>query len=300
VRAWGGLGARLARVWAPHTALWLPVADLPPDAVARYCRRLAEFRPDVVVSYAGTLELLARRLGRADAPRVRPRAVVSSAEPLGPRRRRLVEAAFGCPVFDRYGTREVGVVAAECPRHEGLHVNARHLWLEIVDDDGRPLPPGETGRVVITDMRNRQMPLLRYALDDRAAAIAAPCPCGRTLPRITPVAGRTTDVVLCPSGRVLTEVPFERALEAEGGVEQFRLVQPEPRRLRVELVAPGLPDDRLAALGATFDGWLASELAVEVVRRERLAPTAAGKLPVIDSPVARAAFGGRRGGRPAR
>jgi phenylacetate-CoA ligase len=285
--------SRLGRWWreitAPHQALWLPVGDLTPAVIAGHHRRLAAFHPDVIVSYPGLLAIVARGLDGADPP-IRPRAVITSAEPLGDRRRSLLERVFACRVFDRYGTRESGVIAGECERHDGLHVNIAHFWLEIVDAAGRPLAAGQSGRVVVTDLRNTAMPLLRYLLDDLTMRVDEPCACGSPLPRIAPVAGRLSDVVLCPSGRTLGLLMFERPIEAEPAVEQYRLRQYTPDEVRVEVVAPALDEVRRRALEATLTARTGGELRLTVVRVPEISPTPSGKYPAIDSPIARAAL----------
>ena len=285
--------SRFARVWreatAPHQALWLPVGNLTPAVIAEHHRRLAAFRPDLIVSYPGLLAIVARGLDGA-APPIRPRAIVTSAEPLGDSRRGLLERVFGCRVYDRYGTRESGVIAGECDRHDGLHVNVAHFWVEIVDAAGRPLAPGQSGRVVVTDLRNTAMPLLRYLLDDLTMLLDEPCACGSPLPRIAPVAGRLSDVVLCPSGRTLGLLMFERPIEAEPAVEQYRLRQHEPDEVRVEVVAPALDEARRRALEAALTARTGGEIRVSVVRVPEIRPTPGGKYPAIDSPIARAAL----------
>jgi len=284
--------SRLAQWWqaatAPHQALWLPVGDLSPAVIADHHRRLAAFRPDLIVSYPGLLAIVARAFDGAGPP-IRPRAVITSAEPLGARRA-LLERVFACRVFDRYGTRESGVIAGECDRHEGLHVNIGHFWLEIVDAAGRPLPPGQPGRVTVTDLRNTALPLLRYLLDDLTMLLDEPCACGSPLPRIAPVGGRLSDVVVCPSGRTLGLLMFERPIEAEAAIEQYRLRQYTPGEVRVEVVAPTLEEARRHALEIRLNERTGGELRVSVVVVNEIRPTPSGKYPAIDSPIARAAL----------
>ncbi len=285
--------SRLERWWrevtAPHQALWLPVGDLSPAVIADHHRRLAVFRPDLIVSYPGLLAIVARGLDGASPP-IRPRAVITSAEPIGAKQRALLERVFACRVFDRYGTRESGVIAGECDRHDGLHVNIAHFWLEIVDAAGRPLPPGQSGRVVVTDLRNTALPLLRYLLDDLTTLVDEPCACGSPLPRIAPVGGRLSDVILCPSGRTLGLLMFERPIEAEPAIEQYRLRQYTPGEVRVEVVAPALEEARRRALETTLTERTGGELRVSLVGVPEIRPTPSGKYPAIDSPVARAAL----------
>src|SRR5262249_20889196 len=119
--------------------------------------------------------------------------------------RRLLEQVFGCPVFDRYGCREVSVIASECSAHTGLHVNAECLYLEIETADG-PADAGEIGSILVTDLLNRAMPLIRYRIGDLGAWAAGDCPCGRGLPRLAALHGRSTDFLVGSDGRLVSGV----------------------------------------------------------------------------------------------
>jgi phenylacetate-CoA ligase len=119
--------------------------------------------------------------------------------------RRLLEEVFGCPVFDRYGCREVSVIASECPAHSGLHVNAECLYLEIETPEGRARD-GEVGSVLVTDLLNRAMPLIRYRIGDLGAWATGECPCGRGLPRLAALHGRSTDFLVGSDGRLVSGV----------------------------------------------------------------------------------------------
>jgi phenylacetate-coenzyme A ligase PaaK-like adenylate-forming protein len=157
--------------------------------------------PDVLRLLAGTL---GRRLGRY-------RAFFSSYERLDRETRAFIEAESGVPLFDIYGASEVGVVIAfECERGS-LHVNDDYVVVEIVDELGRPVPPGEQGLILVTDLLNRAMPLIRYQLGDVAAQSEGSCPCGRVLSRISGIDGRALDTVATANGR---EIPARDVLDA--------------------------------------------------------------------------------------
>jgi phenylacetate-CoA ligase len=121
---------------------------------------------------------------------IRPKGIISSAEVLTPENRELIETTFGCRVFDRYGCREVSVIASECGEHQGLHINADNLLVETVTDQG-PVR-GEDGEVLITDLRNFAMPLIRYRIKDVGRLLPQACGCGRGLPLMRISGGRTS------------------------------------------------------------------------------------------------------------
>jgi phenylacetate-CoA ligase len=159
----------------------------------------------VILAYAGAALLFARFLEAHSLTPWRPHALVTSAEVLEPADRALVERVFGCPVFNRYGCREVSVIASECPEHSGLHTMGEGLYVEVVRD-GRPAAPGELGTILITDLLNHAMPLIRYRIGDLGIWEEGDCPCGRGLPRLRRVAGRVTDFLVGSDGRLVSGI----------------------------------------------------------------------------------------------
>ncbi len=157
-------------------------------AVEQQLAWLRELRPDYVMSYPGVFEELAlANHGRIPVDSLRGLIAVGSQ--LTPSLRGRLEAIYGVPIHQTYGLNEIGKVALRCEAGR-YHVHREHCIVEIVDADGRPCPAGETGRVVVTALRNYAMPLFRYDTGDLAEAVAGPCPCGRTLPSFGEIAGR--------------------------------------------------------------------------------------------------------------
>ncbi len=185
--------------------MWLDAGCLTEERMHEFDAALHHFRPRVIQAYARAAVLFARFLRAAGRKAYRPHSIVTSAEILEPDDRALLEQVFGCPVFNRYGCREVSVVASECPAHSGLHVMAEGLYLEIETPNG-PAAPGEMGAVLVTDLLNGAMPLIRYRIGDMAAWAEGRCPCGRGLPRLERVAGRVTDFLVGADGRLVSGV----------------------------------------------------------------------------------------------
>jgi phenylacetate-CoA ligase len=144
---------------------------------------------------------------------------------------------FGIKVTDLYGCEEVGLIACECERHDGLHLNVVQVFVEILREDGTPAAPGEAGLVVVTDLLNRAMPLIRYRLEDLAERAAAPCPCGRGLPMLRRVVGRMADFLKRTDGsRVAGISLIENTLTAVPGIQQMQIVQEDLLDIVVRLV----------------------------------------------------------------
>jgi phenylacetate-CoA ligase len=185
--------------------LWLDAAALTEQRMAEFHAELHRWRPKVIQAYARSAVLFARYLREERLNAYRPHSLVTSAEMLETDDRRILEETFGCPVFDRYGCREVSVIASECPAHSGLHINAECLHLEIETADG-PAEPGEVGAILVTDLLNFAMPLIRYRIGDLGALAKGDCPCGRGLPRLAALSGRSTDFLVGADGRLVSGV----------------------------------------------------------------------------------------------
>jgi phenylacetate-CoA ligase len=187
---------------------------------------LGSARPDLLVGYASSLQLLARRaLERGGGPRLR--AVQSSAEMLDAAARREIEQAFSCRVLDRYGCREAGTVAHECEAGEGWHINAESVVVETESD----------GSLLVTTLMNYSMPLIRYRNEDLVSLGEGACSCGRGLPLLTKVIGRRSDIIQSPSGRAIHGEFFTHLFYDAPGVRAFQVVQTSLTELVVRVVA---------------------------------------------------------------
>ena len=150
-------------------------------------------------------------------------------------RERITEA-FGCRVVDMYGCQEAGLLATECPDGHGHHVCAESVLLEILREDGTPAPAGETGRVVLTSLHNFAMPLIRYAIGDYAALHDGPCPCGRALPLLTKIFGRSANLFVFPDGsRRMLGVSLDE-IRRFLGFESLQIVQHRIDEIEVRYV----------------------------------------------------------------
>jgi phenylacetate-CoA ligase len=146
-------------------------------------------------------------------------------EVLTPEVRRAAETAFGCKVVDSYGCNEAGLIAWQCPAHETvMHVCAESVFVELLDEQGEPVPQGELGRVVVTSLHNFAMPLIRYDIGD-LAAFGPACACGRGLPALSRIAGRTHNIFVLPDGRRFIAHVRHLALFDFVPMRQFQFVQ---------------------------------------------------------------------------
>jgi phenylacetate-CoA ligase len=158
---------------------------------------------------------------------IRPKGVITSAMILHDWQRRVIEEVFACKVTNRYGCEEVSLIACECERHEGLHVNSDGVFVELVRD-GRPVGPGEPGSVVVTDLTNRAMPMIRYQVGDVASWAGRACSCGRGLPLLERIEGREADYVTTAGGELVSGISLtENFAMLVPGIAQLQIVQEE-------------------------------------------------------------------------
>ncbi|MGH9161839.1 MAG: phenylacetate--CoA ligase family protein, partial [Vicinamibacteraceae bacterium] len=205
------------------------------DDMLEYYRRLRRFRPAVLYGYPNAIEQFARFVQRERLSPIEVRRIFCTAEQLNESQRALFQQVFGGEVFNLYCSRELGCVGFECHRHRGLHVDAGSVLVEILNN-GQPAAPGESGELVITDLLNFGMPLIRYATGDLATRAIAPCDCGCPLPFIARLDGRKFDVLYRPDGSVVAGVLLSFLFMGQPSITLAQFVQEDSTSLDIYLV----------------------------------------------------------------
>jgi len=293
---WAGIrpGMRIAtfggRIIVPHgqsrppywrhnlanRALLLSSYHLSPATVLSYVDRLASFRADMLEGYPSSLAPIARHVLQTGRTDIRPRAVITSSETLDPEMRTLFERAFGCRVFDQYGSAEMVVFVGQC-EHGRYHVSPEFGHVEVVRDDLTPVEPGELGQIVATGFINPVMPLIRYATGDLAVRRDDPCPCGRAFPVLERIEGRRDDVIVTPEGRWVGRL--DPIFKAVSSIYETRIVQDAIDHVRVESVVDGeFTAEQEAVLYSELRNRLGPTMRIDIVRVKELPRTASGKL----------------------
>jgi len=260
------------------------------EQLEAYSRLLSSRTFDCVEGYADALFELALYAEAHGVPFKRPRAVVTSATTLLPHMRREIERTFRARVFERYGAREVGDVAAECVQHEGMHILEDTNYVEVVDQDARPVGVGEEGDVLVTNLWNYTMPLIRYRLGDRAVLGRRQCDCGLPYPTLRRVAGRTSECLRAADGSVLSAASVAQLIGVvwgRGAIHRFQVVQEASDRVVVRVVPQGerteLPRSVGDAIVEALREALGERTTVEIVVQRELQPGPTGKIPYVVS-----------------
>lgn len=221
----GGTGIRKAMVEKLRNRIVVNAFRLSQHDMLRLIEVLNTKRPQLILSYAQSLHDVAR-FALQERIFVHPqKAIMTSASMLYPFMREEIESVFGCRVFDQYGSREAGAIGCQCDQHRGLHVVPWKVYVEVVNDDGEPVPPGSEGHILITSLNNYSMPLVRYKIGDRGLLDPEPCPCGRGGQVIERMLGRSLDVFYAHDGTSVAGGYFFHLLFFKDWVRRFQVVQ---------------------------------------------------------------------------
>lgn len=206
--------------------IYLDTMDLNPGSMGAFVSRWRKEKPGAVFGHAHSIYIFAKFLVEEGINDLRPEGIVATSMMLLDHERKIIEQAFDCKVTNRYGCEEVGLIACECEEHQGMHLNSPHVYVEFLDANDQPVKPGEPGKIVLTDLNNRAMPLIRYRVEDVGVYSERQCACGRGLPMLERLEGRVADFLKLPSGGQVAGISLvERTLTKVPGVEQMQLVQ---------------------------------------------------------------------------
>jgi phenylacetate-CoA ligase len=242
----------------------LPAHEIDAAKLHGWAKFILRYRPTLLQGYASILAALARHV--RDEKLSVPASLIgvySTAEVLASDQREMIEGAFGCKLFNQYGSREIPNIACEC-RHGNMHVWTDMVWLESA-----------AGQLLVTSLTNRLMPMIRYENGDCGELLDADCPCGLPFPLMAMGMCRSNDFIVAPGGRRLHPSFFNRLLYGRTEVTQYQFVQDDPQRVVLRLVT----DTTLAeAVVAEIQASVAAEgLVLEIDYVPDIERTTSGK-----------------------
>jgi len=253
------------------------------EAFSRFAHLLWKFHPEIIRGYATSVYLVAKYLLEKGVDCVRPRAVITSSETLFNSMRKTIEEAFGCPVFDYYGSREIGALAAECEEHSGYHISAENVVMEFVRE-GEHVAAGEDCVILVTSLRNFGMPFIRYDIGDVGRPSNEVCSCGRGLPLMSSIEGRVSQFLAVYDkrmGRVVPVGPVYPVTEVASmhtPLERYRVIQESLDNVVVKVVkGKGYSQKHTDFLVKHIRKYLGDNIAVEVEFVDSLQPLPSGK-----------------------
>jgi phenylacetate-CoA ligase len=200
-----------------------------------YVEDINKYNADAIVSYVNPLYELAQYIIANNCKVKSPKSILTGAEQLHEFQRNIIEKAFNAPVYNTFGCREFMLIAAECQQEKQLHINIDHLVVEAVDEQNNPVN-GESGNLIITDLYNYGMPLIRYENGDKATLENKSCSCGNPLPLITTIDGRKLDIIKTNIGATIPGELFPHMFKEFSGIERFQVIQKELSSITIKLI----------------------------------------------------------------
>ena len=249
--------------------------------------RIASFKPRVLYGYPSAAALLARhaarRYGPADFPWLR--LVVLTGEEVTAHQVAQLREVFGCRVVSEYGSREVGLIAHDCPQGR-MHVVAPHIHVEIVSD-GLPLAAGRCGDILCTTLNTRAQPMTRYRIGDVGTLLPEPCPCGLPFPLLWVAGGKITGFIALPDGQLCHGAVTSHVLRDQPGIVEFKTLQRQLDAFEVLLVV----DERftpasIPCVQQRYRELFGPRIKVDCRVVERIPPDPSGKRRYVVSDVA--------------
>ncbi len=207
------------------------------ESMLNFARKMQKRPPSLIYGHAHGVYTLAKLFEKKGITNIRPKGIYSAGMVMHDWERKKVEEVFQCKFQDRYGCEELGMIATECKKQEGLHINTDSHYVEFLDKDGRPVGPGERGYIVITDLTNMVMPFIRYRLEDVVIHSSKKCSCGRTQPLIDKIEGRVADFLITPESELVSGISLtDHFAGFIPGVAQIQIVQDKLDRLNLRIV----------------------------------------------------------------
>ena len=260
--------------------LYLSSYHLSPQYLDHYVQAIRDFKPDYIEGYPSSVYAIAHHVVERKLPPLALKAAFTTGETLYEHQRQDIREAFGCKTFNQYGCGEMAFFAAECD-HGSMHISPEIGIIEILDDDDQPVPAGEAGNVVCTSLVNFVQPFIRYRIGDVAALKPGTCPCGRQLPLLDRIEGRTDDVIVTPDGRRMGLAHLSLLFYDLEGILETQIVQDDLDTFRLRIVTSDDYKDSDGQMLVDSFAQRVGEVAIQLERVAEIPRTARGKYRMI-------------------
>ncbi len=263
----------------------LPAFEMSEEKLDGFIATIRQVKPRMLFGYPSALHHIAKHAAKrkVDMSDLGIKVAFVTSERLYDEQRREISEVFGCKVANGYGGRDAGFIAHECPQGS-MHLTADDMVVEIVDGDGIVQPKGVSGEIVVTHLSTNDFPFIRYKTGDIGALSASKCSCGRGLPVLRDIQGRSTDFVTAADGTVLHGLSLIYILRDMAGVKAFKVIQESLSLTRVLVVTEeGYPGDAAAQIVSGFKRRLGVNVTIQVELVEDIPSEKSGKFRYIVS-----------------
>ncbi len=266
----------------------LPAFEMSDAKLDGFIDQIRAFKPKMLFGYPSALAHIAKYAqGRGIAmDDLGIKVAFVTSERLYDYQRSQIESVFGCPVANGYGGRDAGFIAHQCPAG-GMHITAEDIIVEIIDKHGNALPAGESGEIVVTHLATRDFPFIRYRTGDVGVLDDQLCSCGRGLPLLKELQGRSTDFIVAADGTIMHGLALIYVIRDVEGVENFKITQESLEYTRIELMtSAAFAHESLELIREGMVQRLGADVKVDVDLVDDIAAEASGKFRYVISHVA--------------
>lgn len=221
--------------WMKSTSL-LNTFEMDKQKMKEYVEFINKKKPTLILAYTTSIYELSKFIEKEGLKIYSPKSIMTSAGTLFPHFRKVIERAFGSPVFNRYGSREAGNMACECSEHNGLHQAIFTHYIEILNENLDPCKENECGEIYVTLLNNYTMPLIRYKIGDMGIYTEKECPCGRGLPMIKNVTGRSNDLFITKKGGLIHTFAINSQFYYKDFIKRYQVIQKSTSKIIIKIM----------------------------------------------------------------
>lgn len=264
----------------------IPAFDLTTDTINGFIAQIKRRRPAMLFGYPSVYAMIAKQAKAMNISlsELGIKVIFVTSERLYDHQRQVIEAVFCCPVANGYGGRDAGFIAHQCPQG-GMHISAEDIIVEIIDQQGNVLPDGQSGEIVVTHLASADFPFIRYRTGDVGTISTNACACGRGLPTLEAIDGRSTDFVVASDGTKMHGLALIYILRELAQVEEFKITQLSLNETEVQLVASQFDQALVDSVTAGFMARLGHDVKVNVRQVDVIEPELSGKFRYVISHV---------------
>jgi len=251
------------------------------DDINALVKRLVEFRPQNANGPQSFFFHFAREIEETNQTLSFLKRIYTSSEYGQSHAAQFIKNVLKVEIYDIYGSTEFKEVAWECEHHQGYHINEDDVICEVLNGNN-PVMPGEIGDIVLTDLRNHAMPLIRYRIHDRGKMLQEPCPCGRAFSVMLPVAGRASEYIRLPDGEKISPYRFTTAIEKFKGLLQYQLIQKSGTDILIKVILDENTGNETGMnIKKTIKNITRGLMRVTVRKTDKILPEENGKFKVV-------------------
>jgi len=271
--------------WYEHFSIWRRVNISCFDDVENQLKILEKVNPEVITSYPSSLKLLAMALEEQKNRKINSRLIFTSTELLNAYARRFIQSKFEAPIFDFYGANELGLIAWECNKRSGYHINIDSVVVEFIWN-GKKIKSGERGKLICTALHSYAMPFIRYEIGDVGIKSDEKCACERGLPLMRIIEGRIDDFIVLPDEKMVSPYSLIYIMSNIPGISRYQIIQEEKDKILVLIIkGKEFTQNTITSIRRNLEKALGKDVKIDIKIVNNITRDKSGKFRVVKSKV---------------